>query len=139
MKETTSAGKSGVHFGNLIACAEDEQLAQFESSVSQIPFLTGYSPTLWKEGTIVMIKKKAGNADVSALRSIVLLEADYNFNNKILGKRAMEQAEDLKAIAPEQYEYQQSYAPTMQNHVMIAYFIQLPRLHIDKLEYLWHQ
>ena len=103
MKETTSAGKSGVHFGNLIACAEDEQLAQFESSVSQIPFLTGYSPTLWKEGTIVMIKKKAGNADVSALRSIVLLEADYNFNNKILGKRAMEQAEDLKAIAPEQY------------------------------------
>ena len=103
MKESTSSGKSGVHFGNLITCAEDDKLAQFESSIAQIPFMTGYSPLLWKEGTIVMIKKKAGNAEIGALRSIVLLEADYNFNNKILGKRAMAHAEEIQALAPEQY------------------------------------
>ena len=103
MKEASSTGKSGIHFGNLITCLEDQRLAQFESSIAQVPFLTGYSPSLWREGTIVMIKKKAGDADVSALRSIVLLEADYNFNNKILGKRAMQRAESSQLLALEQY------------------------------------
>ena len=50
-----------------------------------------------------MIKKKAGLNTVHSLRSIVLTEADFNFNNKLLGKRAIQQAEDLNDIAPEQY------------------------------------
>ena len=50
-----------------------------------------------------MIKKKAGLNTVQSLRSIVLTEADFNFNNKILGRCAIQQAEDLNNIAPEQY------------------------------------
>ena len=104
MKETTSAAsKSGLHFGHLKACACNPLLTEFESSISHIPFTTVYVPTQWKESLIVMIKKKAGLNTVHSLRSIVLTEADFNFNNKILERRAIQQAEDLNDIAPEQY------------------------------------
>ena len=75
------------------ACASDPVLSEFESSVSHIPFTTGYAPTPWKEGIIVMIKKKAGLNAVSSLRSIVLTEADFNYNNKVLGRRDIQHAE----------------------------------------------
>ena len=104
MKErTTSASKTGLHFGHLKASALHPQLADFESSISHLPFYTGYAPSTWKEGTIVMIKKRIGLNNVKALRSIVLTEADFNFNNKILGRRAMQHAESIQELAPEQY------------------------------------
>ena len=40
---------------------------------------------------------------VENLRSIVLVEADFNFNNKILGKQTIEHAESKNLIAKEQY------------------------------------
>ena len=104
MKETTSAAsKQGLHFGHLKASALHPELAVFESSISHLPFHTGYAPKSWKEGTIVMIKKRIGLDNVKSLRSIVLTEADFNFNNKILGRRAIQHAEETNDIAQEQY------------------------------------
>ena len=104
MKETTSAASiTGLHFGHLKACATDTTLTTFESSVANLPYVTGYSPEQWQESVIVMIKKKAQLNHVSALRSIVLTEADFNFNNKVLGRRVIQHAEDINDIAPEQY------------------------------------
>ena len=37
------------------------------------------------------------------MRTIVLIEADHNLNNKLLGKRAMAYSEKYQALAPEQY------------------------------------
>ena len=37
------------------------------------------------------------------MRTIVLIEADHNLNNKLLGKRAMAYSEQHHALAPEQY------------------------------------
>ena len=56
MKESTSSGKSGRHFGHMKACSEDKLLSDFESSISHIPYSTRYSPVSWQEGAIVMIK-----------------------------------------------------------------------------------
>ena len=104
MKEcTSSASLTGLHFGHLKACATDATLTAFESSVAHIPFFTGYSPHQWQESVIVMIKKKINRNHISALRSVVLTEADFNFNNKLLGRRTIQHAEELEAIAPEQY------------------------------------
>ena len=104
MKESTSsASTNGLHFGHMKASAMDPVLADFESSISQLPFSTGYAPSPWKEGTIVMIKKRIGLNKVTALRSIVLTEADFNFNNKMLGRRAISHAEAIHELAPEQY------------------------------------
>ena len=37
------------------------------------------------------------------MRSVVLTEADFNSNNKVLERRAIQCAEKLNNIAPEQY------------------------------------
>ncbi len=103
MKEKTSAGISGMHFGHMKACATNELLTEFESSMSNIPFATGHIPPKWKVGVSVMIHKKAMVDLVTKLRTVTLLEADFNFNNKILGKRTMEHAERNNLIAKEQY------------------------------------
>ena len=95
MKEYTSSGGSGLHFGHMKACASSSFLTEFESSIAQIPFATGYSPSVWQQGVIVMIQKKAQVDLVSKLRTLVLTEADFNYNNKILGRRTLQHAETL--------------------------------------------
>lgn len=44
MKERTSSGPSGLHFGHVKACMMDNDLADFQSSLSNMSFATGYSP-----------------------------------------------------------------------------------------------
>ena len=68
-----------------------------------IPFQTGYSPKRWQTALDVMLQKKEGVFDVSKLQTIGLMEADFNFICKYIGKWAMEKAEDYKQLAKEQY------------------------------------
>jgi hypothetical protein len=103
MKEQTSAGISGLHFGHLKSCATDNFLSEYESCVSHIPFATGYSPLPWQYVVNVMIRKKAQVDLVTGLRTVVLTEVDFNFNNKILGKMTLHHAEMTGALAKEQY------------------------------------
>lgn len=103
MRETTSSGGVDIHFGHMKACCSSEFLSHFESSIAQIPFLTGYSPSAWQRGTIVMIQKKAKVDLVTKLRTLVLTAADFNHNNKILGRRTMHHAEKHNLLAKEQY------------------------------------
>ena len=103
MKEQTSAGISGITFGHMKACAEDGELSNFEATVSHLPYSTGFVPESWKRGVCCMLPKKANSDKVTDLRTIVLQECEYNFNNKKLGKDAMRHAEKNNFIAPEQY------------------------------------
>jgi hypothetical protein len=61
----------------------------------------------WKKGLDVELCKEPGNYNLERLRTIVLLEADYNTNCKKIGRDALGSAEALSgdpaAIAPEQY------------------------------------
>ena len=41
MKERTSVGISGIHFGQMKACAQSDQLANFEASISNAAYTTG--------------------------------------------------------------------------------------------------
>ena len=103
MKEHTSSGGLILHFGHMKACSTSSFLSEFESSIVQIPYSTGYSPTPWQEGTIVMIQKRAQVDLVSKLRTLVLTLADFNHNNKILGRTTMHHAEKHQLLAKEQY------------------------------------
>jgi hypothetical protein len=71
--------------------------------MTSIPYETGISPKRWQQGTDVMLKKQTRNFRVDKLRAILLYEADLNQNNKKLGRDMMYTAEDLKAIAQEQF------------------------------------
>ena len=103
-KEKTSAASfTGLHFGHLKASSTDEFLTQFELSLAQIAYCSGQPPQSWTNSVICMIKKKSQVEHISGLRSIVLTEADFNYNNKLLGKTAMTIAEDGNYLAQEQY------------------------------------
>ena len=103
MKERTSSGPSGLHFGHIKACMMDIDLADFQSALSNIPYATGYSPQRWQKGTNVFIEKTSRSDMVTKLRIILLYEADFNFNNKCLGRAALFNAHDHQAVAPEQH------------------------------------
>jgi hypothetical protein len=67
------------------------------------PLQTGYSPRRWQQGIEIMLLKKPNCFHVSKLRAILLFEADFNHNNKRIGRALMHHAESMKWMAPEQY------------------------------------
>ena len=102
-ERTSSAMKYGTHFGHWKAGYCDDEIAAVHTGLANIPFTTGYSPKRWQFGVNSLLTKEPGNYNINRLRTILLYEADYNFNNKILGRRMMFDAESNNVIAPEQY------------------------------------
>ena len=88
-KEYTSSGPSGLNFGHFKAGARHPEIAEFEAIMTSIPYETGLSPARWQRGTNVMLEKKKGNFNVDKLRAILLYEADFNQNNKYIGREMM--------------------------------------------------
>ena len=102
-REYTSAGPSGLHFGNFKANAMDEDLCYIDSTLTSIPFETGFPLERWKHGINVMLYKKSLDNNVEKLRTILLYEADFNAANKILGRSMLKNGEKCGSIAKEQY------------------------------------
>ena len=63
----------------------------------------GFTPARWLQGTDVMILKAPNVFFLDKLRTIVLYEADFNHENRRMGKIAMDQALEQNQIAPEQF------------------------------------
>jgi hypothetical protein len=104
IKEQTSAASiSGVTFGHMKACAQDDFLAEFEAAMANLPYATGFSPDQWQKGITLMIRKKANVDLVNKLRTIVLTEPNFNYCNKVLGKTTLEHAEKNNLLPKEQY------------------------------------
>ena len=85
------------------ACRQDDTLAAFEATMCHIPYATGYSPQEWKTSVNCMIEKKGKGVAVENLRTINLMESDFNFNNKIMGRAVGECAERNQLLPKEQY------------------------------------
>jgi len=108
-KEATSAGGT-LHFGHFKASVQDEELAEFEAIMSNIPYQTGVPPERWKESTNVMLLKKKDIYDVEKLRTVLLMAADFNHNNKRAGRDMMKNVEKHGTIAREQYGSRKNHA-----------------------------
>ena len=102
-KESTSSGRSGLHFGHCKAGCQHNGICRFEAIMANIPYQTGHSPPRWRKEISVMFQKKKDNHDVEKTRTIMLMETDFNQNNKLLGKNTMARAEQFHTIAREQY------------------------------------
>ena len=101
-KERT-ASHGPMHFGIFKAGSKNEFIALFDSTMTEIPMITGYSPERWRQVTDAMLVKKKGIFEVDKMRTIVLFTPDFNALNKLLGRTMMWTAEDCKQLAPEQY------------------------------------
>ena len=62
----------------------------------------GFSPDHWKHIIDVEILKKAKVYDINKMRTITLMDAEFNMNNKFVGREATKCTEKASAIAPEQ-------------------------------------
>ncbi len=101
-KEYTTSGKSGIHFGHYKAQAEDDELAALDASRRSIHYSTGETLQRWLDGVDVMLLKASGDLRAHKLRTILLMEADFNMNNKKMSREGMWVAEAAGVIAPEQ-------------------------------------
>ena len=101
VKERTSSG--ALHFGHFKAGVNTYTIGRVHYLMSMIPMQYGFSPQRWLQGTDVMILKQPDNFLLDKLRTIVLYEADFNHENKRIGKQAMSLALAKGRIAVEQF------------------------------------
>jgi hypothetical protein len=88
-KERTTTGSAILHLGHFKAGARDSLIADFEATMSHIPYATGYSPKRWRHVIDYELLKKEGMFRPETFRMIQLFEPDFNQNNKLLGKETM--------------------------------------------------
>ena len=101
IKEQTASG--ALHMGHFKAGALHPRLCDMHYELSMIPMMTGYSPRRWQNGIDVMLLKSPEVYLLDKLRTIVLFEADFNHENKRLGREAMYMALSEGKIADEQF------------------------------------
>ena len=89
-REETSSSESGLHFGHQIASASSPLLSHLHATRCSIALRRGFGLRRWTRGLSVMLEKIKGCSVVNKLRSILLMEADFNAVNKIIyGQRMM--------------------------------------------------
>ncbi len=103
MKPNTSSSPFGPTFVDYIAGSRDDEIADFDVTMANIPYASGYTPTAWTQMTDVLIPKKSHSSLVEKLRIIVLFHALFNLNNKRIGREMVANAERLKQIPWEIY------------------------------------
>lgn len=89
-KEETSSSESGLHMGHYKAGAQCPIVSHLHALFTSIALRRGIAPKRWSRGLSVMLEKMFGCTLVKKLRSILLMEADFNYANKeIYGNRMM--------------------------------------------------
>ena len=71
-----------LHFEHIKACAADPDHSEFESTLCHIPYAIGYSLQQWRKSTSVMLLKKNKGYKVDYLRTIQLVDSNFNFTKK---------------------------------------------------------
>ena len=71
----------------------DVEIAKVNIDMASIPYLTGYLILWWQHANNTLIPKELGNFRVRRIRTILLYEADFNFNNKLIGFKIMRKTE----------------------------------------------
>ena len=86
MKPNASSSPFGPTFVHYIAGSRDQQIAEFDATMANIPYASGYSPEVWIKMVDVLIPKKTTSSAIEKLRIIVLFHALFNMNNKRIGR-----------------------------------------------------
>jgi hypothetical protein len=102
-REFTATGPKGLTFSHFIAASYAPLLASFDATMANIPYAPGYSSSRWQFETDVMIPKSTASLRVDKLRDLLLLDPEFNQNNKILGRNLISHAEASAQMPAEQY------------------------------------
>jgi hypothetical protein len=86
LKPNTSSSPFGPTFVHYIAGSRDQQIAEFDATMANIPYASGYSPEVWIKMVDILIPKKKMFAAIEKLRILVLFHALFSMNNKRTGR-----------------------------------------------------
>ena len=103
MKPNTSSSPDGPAFVQYIAGSRNQQIADFDATMANIPYASGYTPEARTKMTDVLIPQKTTSAAIEKLRIIVLFHSLFNLNNKRIGRNMIANAEKLNQIPWEAY------------------------------------
>jgi len=104
LAEGTSSSPSGRHLGHYKTAIRSDWLSNLHSTMMSIPYLTGFSPTRWRQVVDVMLEKKQGDRRVHRLRIVALQESDFNQSNRLLiGRPLLHHLEDTQELPSIQY------------------------------------
>jgi hypothetical protein len=115
VKEKTSAGPSGLTIPHIKAHGISHLITKVDTIMANLPYRYGFSLKRSRKGLDVMLEKKPGVRQLSKLRAILLYEADFNQNNKRLGREMLFRAEDGNAVAVEQFGSRKHMSATDQS------------------------
>ena len=102
-KANTGSDTDGLTFSHYKAASKERDISKFDANIRSLPYKYGFSPKNWQTITDVEILEKTGVHDIEKMRTIQLMNAEFNMNNKKLGKDMMRVAERNKTIPREQY------------------------------------
>ncbi len=102
VKEDMPSSQSGLHFGHYIAGTDCDYISQFHTLRVLLALKKGVALERWSNGLSVMLEKTFRVRLVSKLRSILLMEADFNAMNKeVYGVRMLNTARKYKLVPEE--------------------------------------
>ena len=102
--EFIQSSYSHVHFGHYKAIAHDKYLSSLEAAKLSLCAQTGVPLARWGSALTVLLEKEFGNIYLDKMRAICLLEADFNWLNKLIfARRMMDQAYDTGIVPVEQF------------------------------------
>ena len=78
------SSKSGRHFGHYIAGAFSEAVSTMHALKTTICLKRGIALDRWLRSLSVLLEKEYVCTLVEKLRAILLMEADFNFSNKLI-------------------------------------------------------
>ena len=83
-KESTSSSVSGRHFGHYKGGLRLAYISHLQALIASLTVKRGIVLERWSQGLSVMLEKIFGCALITKLRSILLMEADFNATNKTI-------------------------------------------------------
>ena len=101
-KLRTSSERSQLLFPDFKAATTNKRLAALDRNIRQIPYKHGFAVPSYNKFTDFQILKKAAVFDVEKMRTIQLMPAAFNMNNKKTGRDVMARAEQLDLLPDEQ-------------------------------------
>ena len=93
MKEEKGSEPHGLHNGHFKAGATSPLLSHCDMLIRAFPFSSGFVPAQWRHLMNFAIEKKPGEIRVTKMRTIQMMNSEFQANNKKVGKEAMAYAE----------------------------------------------
>ena len=102
-KENTSSSLSGLDYTVWKCIASDDTMAEVFAIMMSLPLNYGFVNNRWCQATDVMLEKKQGKRKIHRLRTIGLMEADFNTALKLLFAKKMMDNAERSGISGEQW------------------------------------